>query len=196
MLNVCNIKKGETLFGFDFFELTRDFVTVCIGLTAILASLGVILCSSPIYCALYLIGHMICLALLFLIYNAEFIAAVQIIVYAGAVMILFLFIIALLGGKKEIQEPSTERSLAFLFVFIMLGELFLSATVGPTRPIEGDFDLKTVTEVGGSAKAIGLELFSRHLVSFELASCLLLVAAVGIICLSKFSYSPARRRMK
>ena len=184
------------MFEFELFELTRDAVTLTVGLTAVLASLGVILCSSPIYCALYLIGHMICLALLFLLYNAEFIAAVQIIVYAGAVMILFLFIIALLGGKKEIQHPSAQRSMAFVFVFTMLGELFLSATAGPTRPIEGGFDLQTVAEVGGSAKAIGLELFSRHLVPFELASSLLLVAAVGIICLSKFSYIPVRRRTK
>ena len=184
------------MFEFDLFELTRGVVTTAVGLTAVLASLGVILCSSPIYCALYLIGHMICLALLFLLYNAEFLAAVQIIVYAGAVMILFLFIIALLGGKKEVQEPSTQRFLAFVFVITMLGELFLSATVGPTRPIEGEFDLKTVAEVGGSAKAIGLELFSRHLVPFELASALLLVAAVGIICLSKFSYIPVQRRVK
>ena len=184
------------MFGFDFFELTRDVITLIVGLTALLASLGVILCSSPVYCALYLIGNMICLALLFLLYNAEFIAAVQIIVYAGAVMILFLFIIALLGGKKEVQEPSAQRSMAFVFVITMLGELFLSATVGPTKPIEGGFDLQTVAQVGGSAKAIGLELFSRHLVPFELASGLLLVAAVGIICLSKFSYTPVRRRAK
>ena len=86
------------------FNFTHDAVIFVVGMTAILASLGVILCSSPIYCALYLIGHMICLALLFLLYNAEFLAVVQIIVYAGAVMILFLFIIALLGGKKEVQE--------------------------------------------------------------------------------------------
>ena len=112
---------------FDLFELTKEVITVVVGMTAVLASFGVILCSSPVYCALYLIGHMICLALLFLLYNAEFIAAVQIIVYAGAVMILFLFIIALLGGKKEVQEPSLQRSMAFLFVATMLGYLFLSA---------------------------------------------------------------------
>jgi NADH-quinone oxidoreductase subunit J len=76
------------------FEFTRNTVILTVGITAVLASLGVILCSSPIYCALYLISHMICLALLFLLYNAEFLAVVQIIVYAGAVMILFLFIIA------------------------------------------------------------------------------------------------------
>jgi len=74
--------------------------------------------------------------------------------------------------------------------------LFLSATVGPTKPVEGSFDLETINQVGGSAKAIGLELFSRHLVPFELASALLLVAAVGVICLSKFSYTPLRRRVK
>ncbi|KMP10512.1 NADH-quinone oxidoreductase, subunit J [Candidatus Nitromaritima sp. SCGC AAA799-A02] len=184
------------MFEFDLFELARETVTLAVGLTAVLASLGVILCSAPVYCALYLIGNMVCLALLFLLFNAEFIAAVQIIVYAGAVMILFLFIIALLGGKKEIQESSAQRAIAFAFVVTMLGELYLSATVGPTRPLEGGFDPQTVAEAGGSAKAIGLELFSRHLVPFELASGLLLVAAVGIICLAKFSYTPARRRTK
>ena len=184
------------LFEFDLLELTRETITLAVGLTAVLASLGVILCSSPVYCALYLIGNMICLALLFLLYNAEFVAAVQIIVYAGAVMILFLFIIALLGGKKETQESWTQRSMVFALIIAMLGELFLAATVGPTKPIEGVFDSKTVAEVGGSAKAIGLELFSRHLVPFELVSGLLLVAAVGIICLAKFSYVPLRRRVK
>lgn len=172
------------------FEFTRDTVIFTVGITAVLASLGVILCSSPIYCALYLISHMICLALLFLLYNAEFLAAVQIIVYAGAVMILFLFIIALLGGKKEIQENSLERSIAFTFILTLLGELYLSATVGPTQQIEG----KISPEFFGTAKAIGLELYSKHLIAFELASALLLVAAVGVICLAKFSFTPLKRR--
>lgn len=175
------------------FELTYDVVVFMLGITAVLAALGVILCASPIYCALYLIGNMVCFALLFLLYHAEFIAAVQIIVYAGAVMILFLFIIALLGGKKEIVEPSVERSAAFTFVFLLFGELLLAATVGPTKPIEGQLTPDVLSAMG-SAKAVGVELFSRHLVSFELASTLLLVAAVGIICLAKFSYSPARRQ--
>ena len=177
------------------FELTYDLVVFGTGALAVLAALGVVLCASPIYCALYLIGHMICLALLFLLYNAEFIAAVQIIVYAGAVMILFLFIIALLGGKKEIQEASFERALAFSFIGLLFAELLLAATVGPTKPIVGMVGTEVLAEVG-SAKAIGLELFSRHLISFELASVLLLVAAVGIICLAKFPSMPFGRRMK
>ena len=172
------------------------FVFVCAAAMVLAGALGVVLRSNPVHAALSLVLTLFGIAVMFVSQQAEFLAAVQIIVYAGAVMILFLFIIALLGGKKEIQEPSTERSIAIAFVATMLGELFLSATVGPTRPIEGAFDVQTVAEVGGSAKAIGLELFSRHLVSFELASCLLLVATVGIICLSKFSYIPVRRRVK
>ena len=174
------------------FDFALDTVIFVVGVTAVLASLGVVLCSSPIYCALYLIGHMICLALLFLLYNAEFLAVVQIIVYAGAVMILFLFIIALLGGKKEIQEHSFHRSMALAFVFVLLGELYLSATVGLTQPVRGEIP----PELFGTAKAIGLELFSKHIITFELASCLLLVAAVGVICLAKFSFAPLRRRVR
>jgi len=177
------------------FEITYDVVVFVTGLTAVLAALGVILCSSPIYCALYLIGHMICLALLFLLYNAEFVAAVQIIVYAGAVMILFLFIIALLGGKREVQEATFERFMALSFAGTLFGELLLAATVGPTQPIRGAVDAKVIAEVG-SAKVVGLELFSRHLVPFELASALLLVAAVGIICLAKFPSTTIKRRVR
>jgi len=177
------------------FEITYEIVVFALGVTAVLAALGVILCASPIYCALYLIGNMICLALLFLLYNAEFIAAVQVIVYAGAVMILFLFIIALLGGKKVILEPSLQRSGAFAFVILLFCELLLAAGVKPTRPITGDLAPDVINAIG-SAKAVGIELFSRHMIPFELASILLLIATVGIICLAKFSYLPARRHSK
>jgi len=177
------------------FEITYEIVTFALGVTAVLAALGVILCASPIYCALYLIGNMLCLALLYLLYNAEFIAAVQVIVYAGAVMILFLFIIALLGGKKEMTESSLQRTGAVAFVILLFCELLLAAAVKPTRPITGDLAPDVINAIG-SAKAVGIELFSRHLIPFELASILLLIATVGIICLAKFSYLPARRHSK
>ena len=175
-------------------EITYQSVTFVVGITAVLASFGVVLCASPIYSALYLIGNMICLAVLYLLYNAEFIAAVQMIVYAGAVMILFIFIIALLGGKKEALEPSFQRSMAFMFIFLLFGELLMAAKVGKTSPVEGMFDTINVAVIGG-AKAIGIELFARHLVPFELASVLLLVATVGIICLAKFHFRPLKMRI-
>ena len=180
----------ETVFG--LFQQSLVFI---IGMTAILASLGVILCASPIYSALYLIGNMVCLALLFLLFNAEFLAVVQVVVYAGAVMILFLFIIALLGSKEEKRELSFQNFTALSFVGLLFCELLMSMMVGETKPLLGQATPEVVREVG-SAKAIGIELFSNHIVSFELASLLLLVAAVGIISLAKFTYKPLRKRTR
>lgn len=182
------------------FELTGKSIIFAVGCTAVLASLGVIFCASPIYSALYLIGNMMCLATLFLLYNAEFLAAVQIIVYAGAVMILFLFIIALLGGKKEKSELSLEKLMAFGFVSLLFGELLMAAKVGPTKALAGKFpdgspDMEVLSHFG-SAKAIGLKLFTQHIVAFELASVLLLVAAIGVIVLAKFPSRPIRRRAR
>jgi len=180
----------ETLFGL----FQQSFVFI-IGMTAILASLGVILCASPIYSALYLIGNMVCLALLFLLFNAEFLAVVQVVVYAGAVMILFLFIIALLGAKEEKREWSFQNLTGLAFVGLLFSELMMAMMVGETRPVEGIVTPEVLATVG-SAKAIGIELFSNHIIPFELASLLLLVAAVGIISLAKFTYKPLRKRTR
>ena len=180
----------ETVFG-----LVEQSLVFVVGMTAILASLGVILCSSPIYSALYLIGNMSCLAMLFLFYNAEFLAVVQVLVYAGAVMILFLFIIALLGAKKEERDSSLEKLMGLGFISLLFSELLMALRVGVTRPVEGLATAEAI-EIVGSAKAIGMELLSNHLIPFELASFLLLVAAVGIISLAKFSYRPVRKRTR
>ena len=180
----------ETVFGL----FQQSFVFI-IGMTAILASLGVILCASPIYSALYLIGNMVCLALLFLLFNAEFLAVVQVVVYAGAVMILFLFIIALLGAKEEKREWSFQNLTGLAFVGLLFSELMMAMMVGETRPVEGIVTPEVLAGVG-SAKAIGIELFSNHIIPFELASLLLLVAAVGIISLAKFTYKPVRKRTR
>lgn len=175
------------------YDLFQQGLVFAIGMTAILASLGVVLCASPIYSALYLIGNMVCLALLFLLFNAEFLAAVQVVVYAGAVMILFLFIIALLGSKKEERELSFQNLTGLGFVGLLFCELLMSMMVGKTQPVEGKVTPEIIQQVG-SAKAIGIELFSKHLVPFELASLLLLVAAVGVISLAKFPSSKTMRK--
>ena len=180
----------ETVFG-----LFEQGLVFAIGMTAVLASLGVILCATPIYSALYLIGNMVCLAMLFLLYHAEFLAVVQVVVYAGAVMILFLFIIALLGAKKEERDLSFQNLSGLGFIGLLFCELLMSMMVGETKPVEGQLTPEVVQQVG-SAKAIGIELFSHHMIPFELASLLLLVAAVGIISLAKFSYKPTRKRTR
>jgi NADH-quinone oxidoreductase subunit J len=138
---------------------------------------------------------MVCLAILFLLFNAEFLAVVQVVVYAGAVMILFLFIIALLGSKKEPRTLSFQNFMGLGFVGLLFCELMMAMMVGETQPVEGMITPEVLAEVG-SAKAIGIELFSHHIIPFELASLLLLVAAVGIISLAKFTYKPVRKRTR
>ena len=115
--------------------------------------------------------------------------------YAGAVMILFLFIIALLGSKEEKRELSFQNLTGLAFVGLLFCELLMAMMVGETKPVLGQATPEVVQQVG-SAKAIGIELFSNHIVPFELASLLLLVAAVGIISLAKFTYKPLRKRTR
>lgn len=178
------------------FDLFYQAVIFVVGMTAVLAALGVILCTNPVYSALFLIGNMVCLALLFLLYNAEFLAAVQMVVYAGAVMILFLFIIALLGAREEKPELNLQALAGFAFVGALFCELLMTLRIDINRPVKGGVTPEVIQEAGGSAKAIGIELFSNHIVPFELASILLLVAAVGIITLAKFTYRPLRKRTR
>jgi len=150
---------------------------------------------NPVHGMLWVLALFLHVAGIFLLLGAEFLAAVQVIVYAGAVMILFLFIIALLGAKKEKRDLSFQNLAGLGFVGLLFCELLMSMMVGETKPVEGRVTLEVVQQVG-SAKAIGIELFSHHIIPFELASLLLLVAVVGIISLAKFSNKQLRKRTR
>ncbi len=149
----------------------------------LLGGLSVIVNRSPIASALSLVISIGCMAGLYLLLNAFFLAAIQIIVYAGAVMVLFLFIIMLLDLKAE--EKRTVRLVSLLSGMLLSG-LFLLAVVrvGRASVIKEGF-----TGVGpaiiNDVALIGRELFTRYLLPFEVTSVLLLVATVGVVLLSK-----------
>ena len=154
------------------------------ALGAIAGAVGVVALRNPFYSVLALIVHLISLAGLFLLLYAEFIAAAQIVVYAGAVMVLYLFVTAYVGAVEEpIWEPIPgQRFLAPLFAAAIFIEISIAVigtglgaieSEGPTLP--GDF---------GSPAQIGEFLLERFLVVFEAASMLLLIAAVGAIVLA------------
>ncbi len=147
-------------------------------------AVAVIALRNPFYSVLALIVHLISLAGLFLILHAEFIAAAQIVVYAGAVMVLYLFVAAYVGGIQEaVWEPIPgQRFLAPLLAAALFIEVSIAVigtglkaigTEGPTIP--ADF---------GSPASIGQLLLERFLIAFEAASLLLLIAAVGAIVLA------------
>ena len=149
---------------------------------AVAGGIGVITFRQPIRSVLSLVIVMIALAILFLLLSAQFIFVAQVIVYAGAVMVLFLFVIALLGPAKEIGKGRLrfQTWLSVLFVLALFG-LFWAMLQGVTYRKPEQTDLS----IFGTVQSIGIELFTKYLYPFELTSILLLVAAIGAIYLSR-----------
>ncbi|HEX2234066.1 MAG TPA: NADH-quinone oxidoreductase subunit J [Thermoleophilaceae bacterium] len=151
---------------------------------ALAGALGVVLLRNPFYSVLALVSHLVSLAVLFLLLRAEFLAAAQVVVYAGAVMVLYVFIVAYIGGADEPLRPEGGAigALGPLFALALLIELTI-AVVGSSLQL-----LDTTGSGGqgfGTPAEIGKLLLTDFLVAFETASFLLLVAAVGAIVLAR-----------
>jgi len=154
------------------------------ALGALGGAVAVIALRNPFYSVLALIVHLISLAGLFLILHAEFIAAAQIVVYAGAVMVLYLFVTAYVGQAEEpIWEPIPgQRLLAPLLALALFVEISVAVIGTGLKAI--DSQGPTIEAGFGSPASIGELLLERFLVVFEAASMLLLIAAVGAIVLA------------
>jgi len=159
------------------------------GLAAIMviSSCMVILRKNPVHSALFLVLTFFCLAGLYLLLQAQFIAAVQIIVYAGAIMVLFIFVIMLLNLDNEVASESGHGVQKFwaMLLCIVLAVSFVSIMTARVFTGEkGDFPPGVVNTVGNS-EVIGKLLFTEYLLPFEIASVLLLAAILGAIILAK-----------
>jgi NADH-quinone oxidoreductase subunit J len=158
------------------------FWILAVGLIA--AAWSVILQRNPVASALSLAGGFILLGILFLTLNSSFLMMVQIIVYAGAVMVLFLFIIMLLDLKAEEKRPVPYLRLAVaLLIAVMFGMFFfiaLSTVPSGRRVLSWSQQVAHV-----DAGRIGELLFSKYVLPFEVTGVLLLVATIGVIVLSK-----------
>jgi NADH-quinone oxidoreductase subunit J len=152
------------------------------ALLAVLGGIGVIVSRQPIRSVLSLVVVMIALSIQFLLLSAQFIFVVQIIVYAGAVMVLFLFVIALLGPARETGRGRLRYQpwLALLFVAVFFG-LIYAMFQGVTYRHPDVTDLS----IFGTVQSIAVGLFTNYLYPFELTSILLLVAAIGAVYLSR-----------
>jgi NADH-quinone oxidoreductase subunit J len=152
---------------------------------AIAGAVGVVALRNPFYGVLSLVGHLLCLAALFLLLHAEFIAASQVIIYAGAVMVLYVFVVAYVGGQDESlgATPGLLRLLTPVVAVLLLVEL-LVAVLGSSLKAIGTKGADLSPSFGSPAQ-IGELLLTRFLLPFELASLLLLVAAVGAVGLAR-----------
>jgi NADH-quinone oxidoreductase subunit J len=155
------------------------------GVLALGGALGVVVLRNPFYSVLALVVHLVALAGLFLLLQAEFLAAAQVVVYAGAVMVLYVFVVAYIGGADEPLRPEGGPIGSFgpLLVGAVGVELALAILGSSLSAIDS-----RGADVGpgfGSPGQLGELLLGRFLIAFEAASYLLLVAAVGAIVLAR-----------
>ena len=166
---------------------------------AVVAACNVILQRNPIYSAIGLIVTLCSLAGLFLTLAAPFIAAIQIVVYAGAIMVLFVFVIMLLNVRTEEAKLDRQKYLKWLAIplfFALLTEVFyvIKSVGGTAVELPANLDSGNPAQVVGTTESIGHAMFSSYLLPFEAASVLILMAIVGAMMLArKESQSDAER---
>ena len=157
------------------------FFIAAIG--AISGALGVVMLRNPFYAVLALAGHLVSLAGLFLLLRAEFVAFAQVIVYAGAVMVLYVFVVAYVGGGEALPSGAVLRVLGPLFGLALAIVLAIAMLGSSLKGIKGSGAAYTLGF--GTPRHIGTLLLTKYLFPFEAASILLLVAAVGAVVLAR-----------
>jgi NADH-quinone oxidoreductase subunit J len=155
-----------------------------LALVAIASALGMLISRNAIYSALFLVVNFATVAVFFLLLDAPFIAVAQVSVYTGAIMVLFLFVIMLLGAERAgpIQAIQWQRPLAITLAIILLLE---AGYIIYTHRSLGTVVDKQIPLGFGSPAQVGTALFSSYLLPFEITSVLLLVAMIGAIVLTK-----------
>ncbi len=167
------------------------FVFVVAALMVLGGALGVITRSNPVHAALSLVLTLFGIAVMFVSQNAQFLAAVQVIVYAGAIVVLFLFVIMLLGvdESEDINvEPITgQRPLALVIGVGVMG-IIIAAVVASKDMIghRGDgIDTPTLESADANIRQLARHIFSNNVFAFELTSVLLLVAVIGTVLMAR-----------
>lgn len=163
--------------------MAQNVLFLVFGVVVVGTALGMVLSRNAIYSALFLVLNFATVALLYVQLGAPFIAMAQVTVYAGAIMVLFLFVIMLLGAEQLAENEALpgQRVAALLLgtVFIVAATLLIVLQAGPTTPLPapaGNF---------ASPMDVGLTLFNKYTLPFEVTSAILLVAMIGAIVLTR-----------
>jgi len=165
--------------------LLEQIVFFAAALLALAGALGVVVLQNPFYSVLSLVAHLVALAVLFLLLNAEFVAAAQVVVYAGAVMVMYVFVTAYVGGSDEPlrAEAGLIAQVGPLFAIALGIELTIAIVASGLQAL--DTRGAALAAGFGSPGQIGELLLSKFLIPFEAASFLLLVTAVGALVLAR-----------
>ena len=165
--------------------MLEPFLFFVFAVFAVAGSLGMLISRSPVASALWMVQTMLAIACLYLTLNAAFIGVVQVLVYAGAIMVLFLFVIMLLNleDTPRLSGFSWLRAGAFVggvaVLALLLSAVAVRADLVPDAPLATEPVLET------SVEALGLALLTRHAFTLEIVGALLLAATIGAVLLAK-----------
>jgi len=163
--------------------MSLQIISIILGSLTLASALMVVLSKHPVRSVIYLVVTFFFITSMYIMMNAQFLAIVNMIVYAGAIMVLFLFVLMLLNLNKEV-EPMTTRG-AQLAAFIAGGSLFLVLITAPKDTLILGQSYRDNDSQIGLVKELGNLLFSKYIVAFELTSILFIAAMVGAILLAK-----------
>lgn len=174
----------------NLIEFSPTILFYLVASVTIMAAISVVIQKNPIYSVISLIVTLVSVAVIFLILGAQFLAAAQVIVYAGAIMVLFLFVIMLLNlGENNAGEEGYDKLFMQKKTSVILGStLFvIIALVIKSSFFNGEKGIYTqeVLSKVGNTQIIGKELFTNYLLPFEITSILLFAAIIGAIILAK-----------
>ncbi len=159
---------------------------IVLAVIAVVSSVLMITRQNPVISAVFLVLNFFAIAGLYLLLNAQFIAVVQVIVYAGAIMVLFLFVLMLLNTEKEHTLFIDKRAIKFFgvlvsaFVFIQVAYLIFFGR--PSRTLTPD---EAASVKAGTIQTIGQQLYTNYIIPFEVAGFLLLATTIGALVLAK-----------
>ena len=168
------------------------FVFICAALMILAGAIGVIVRSHPVHAALSLVLTLFGVAVMFVSQNAHFLAAVEVIVYGGAIVVLFLFVIMLLGVDRaeslRIDPVKVQRPLAVIVglgLFGLIGGAIIEGRKTLTARGTGLATATDATSHDSNIKQLANDLFSNHVFAFEVTSVLLVIAVVGTVLLAR-----------
>ena len=159
---------------------------ILLALIAVVTSVMMITRKNPVISAVFLVLNFFSLAGLYLLLNAQFIAVVEVIVYAGAIMVLFLFVLMLLNTETEHKLFTDKRSIKIFAVlisaFVFLQVAYLIFYGKPSRSLTPN---EAASVNAGTIQTIGQQLYTNYIIPFEIAGFLLLAATIGALVLAK-----------
>jgi NADH-quinone oxidoreductase subunit J len=159
-------------------------------LAALIVGFGVLVITAknPVHCVLFLVANFLCVAMVYVLLAAEFLAIIQILVYAGGIVVLYLFVVMLVNLQRPPDAAPGRRGQSgagFVLAAVMLAEICAIVVFSAARPADAAVNALPAPASIGNTQAVGLLLYTDYLVPFEVASMLLLVAMVGAIILAR-----------